>query len=192
MLKFISKWLTKFVEDNGYVKADNIVTKEQLSKIRNDFQAGLQNIGEEIKKQSKKYQMNERETQTLKASVEHLGARVDEAYRHASVSAEQAAKSLQQDLIALRKTDKQMAKSIKQLNIETVNIDSIRTEFDKKIAILKETAEKATKIASDSLENTKAFKGLYDSVIANTKRKHRKFETVMPSDQTDPNDDNKS
>lgn len=190
MFKFISKRLSKYLEDNNYIKSDQVISADRLTKLRTDFQLKFQ-AQEDVNKQLRKItNISDQQIKELSNAIEALNESVKNVGKQAASALDQLHKELNKEFIALRKADRTTNTKLDELIKKPVDYSEFRCELDKKLIPIRKICEEAQEASNSALENTKAFKELYDGVITNTKRQHRKFETVMPQDQTESKEDN--
>lgn len=190
MLKFISKHLSKYLEENKYVTEDQVVTKERLTKLRTELQVKIQEQEQALKMLQKFVNAVDESVDAMGAAIKKLDTAVKNATKQASAELERFDKQLQPEFVALRKADRQNAAEIKEVAKRPAGLDEFRVELNKKLIPIRKSVEEAKETAEQAQENTAAFKELYNNVVLNAKRQHRKFETVMLPDQTEPKDDN--
>lgn len=190
MFKFISNRLSKYLEENNYVKADQVVTSDHLTKLRTDFQLKFQEQ-EDINKQLRKLMnLSDKQIEEMTNAIQLLNDGVKNVGKQAAAALEQTQKQLNKEFVALRKADRLTDAKLDEYIKKPVGYDEFRCELNKKLIPIRKTVDEAKEIAESALENTREFKELYNGVIASTKQQRRKFETIMPQDQTDSKGDN--
>lgn len=190
MFKFISNRLSKYLEDNNYVKEDQVVTKDRLTKMRTELLVRIQEQESAMKVLTKLVNAVDDSVDAMGNAIEELNKAIKNTAKQASAELERFDKQLQPEFVALRKADRQNAAEIKEVAKRPAGLDEFRVELNKKLIPIRKSVEEAKEVAEQAQENTAQFKELYNNVVLNAKRQHRKFETVMPPDQTDSKGDN--
>lgn len=192
MFKFISKRLSKYLEENNYVTKDQVVTSERLNKVRQEFQIKQQDQ-EEINKQLRKWlNLNDKQLEEMTTAIEELGKVTQNFAKQARASLDLEIEKLNKELVGLRKQDRVNAARIKEVSEQPANFDAFRLEMKKKMIPVQRSLEEVKEQVDDGLQTINEFKEMYNSVLKNSRKQHRKFETIIPQDQIVPKEDNKN